>query len=130
MTAINNFEDLNIWKNARTLVRDVYSITKMESFSKDYQLIDHIRKSAVSIPSNISEGFERDGTKEFINFLSIAKGSCGELLTQLFIAFDQEYIDKNQFAILNDKLIGLSKSISGLMRYLQSCNIKGNKFKT
>jgi len=129
MAQINNFEELNIWKESRALVDLIYKLTRQPTFSKDFQFIDHIRKTAISIPSNISEGFERDGTKEFVNFLSIAKGSCGELRSQLFIALDQKYLDQEQFDNINSKVLEISKSISALMKYLQNCAYKGRKFK-
>jgi len=129
MAQINTFEDLKIWQESKELVKEVYFLTKEKTFSRDYQLIDHIRKTAISIPSNIAEGFERDGSKEFLNFLSIAKGSCGELRTQLNIALDQDYLSQEQFSKFNFKIIELSKSMGSLMKYLKSSDIKGHKFK-
>ena len=116
MAQIKNFENLNIWKDSRQLVNQIYSLTKLQSFAKDYQFIDHIRRTSISIPSNISEGFERDGTKEFMHFLFIAKGSCGELRSQLYIAFDQKYIDDQQFDDIIIRIIALTKSISSLIK--------------
>jgi four helix bundle protein len=129
MSKINCFEELTIWKESVDLVNQIYEITKERPFSRDYQLIDQIRRSVVSIPSNISEGFERDGKKEFINFLSIAKGSCGELRTQLHIAFNQKYIDEQKFNLLHNRARALSKSISALMKYLRDSDYKGHKFR-
>jgi four helix bundle protein len=129
MPQLKNFEELNIWRDSRALVDLIYKQTRQPAFSKDFQFIDHIRKTAISIPSNISEGFERDGTKEFVNFLSIAKGSCGELRSQLIIALDQKYLDQEQFDDINNKVLEISKSISALMKYLQNCDYKGRKFK-
>ena len=129
MGRINNFEELTIWKDSVDLVNQIYEVTKEKPFCRDYQLVDQIRRSVVSIPSNISEGFERDGKKEFINFLSIAKGSCGELRTQLHIAFYQEYIDEQNFNILFNQAKDLSRSISALMKYLRDIDYKGHKFK-
>jgi four helix bundle protein len=129
MAAIKNFEDMAVWKEARIMVFQIYEVTRHPSFSRDFQFIDHIRRTAISIPSNISEGFERDGNKEFTSFLSIAKGSCGELRCQLYIALDQKYLDQQQFDHIYHKLMDISKSISNLMKYLQNCNYKGRKFK-
>jgi four helix bundle protein len=83
MTKISNFEDLQIWQNARELSKVVYEITKTEPFNKDYRFRDQVRASAGSVMDNIAEGFEREGNKEFLQFLSIAKGSCGETRSQL-----------------------------------------------
>ena len=129
MAQIINFEDLTIWQESRILVDLVYKATQGASFAKDFQLVDHIRRTAISVPSNISEGFERDGTKEFVSFLSIAKGSCGELRTQLYIALDQKYLDQHQFDALVQRSIDVSKSISALIKYLKTCNYQGRKFK-
>jgi four helix bundle protein len=81
--AVKYFEDLEVWKSARTLTRKIYALTGKNAFSKDFGLCDQIRRASVSIMSNIAEGFERGGTQEFIQFLSIAKGSCGEVRCQL-----------------------------------------------
>ena len=90
MATVKKFEDLEIWQKARGVIREIYSISSVGEFSKDYGLKDQIRRSSVSIISNISEGFERDGNKEFLQFLSLAKGSCGELRAQLYVALDQQ----------------------------------------
>jgi len=92
---VKNFEDLDVWKLARELTIKIYSETKHGPFSKDFGLRDQIKRSAVSVMSNIAEGFERGGNKEFHNFLSIAKGSCGEVRCQLYIAVDQNYLHEN-----------------------------------
>ena len=86
MATIKNFEELEVWKLAMELCTEVYNLTNAELFSKDFGLKDQIRRSAVSIPSNISEGYERDGINQFIYFHAVSKGSCGELRTQLRIA--------------------------------------------
>ncbi len=84
---IKNFEDLEIWKDARALMRAIYQLTKDPKFSKDFGLRDQIQRAAVSILSNIAEGFERGGNQEFIQFLYVAKGSCGEVRSQLYVAY-------------------------------------------
>jgi four helix bundle protein len=86
---IKQFEDLEAWKKARELGNAIYKVTSDGSFSRDFVLRDQIRRAVVSISSNIAEGFERSGDGEFNRFLAIAKGSCGELRSQLYLAFDQ-----------------------------------------
>jgi four helix bundle protein len=90
---IKNFADLEIWQAARDLTKGIYTITKFAQFSKDFGLRDQMQRAAVSIMSNIAEGFERGGNQEFVQFLYIAKGACGEVRSQLYAALDQNYID-------------------------------------
>ena len=104
MAKIEKFEDIASWSSAREATKLVYSISSEGAFSRDFGPRDQIRRSAVSIMSNIAEGFERGGNKEFLNFLSIAKGSCGEARAQLYVALDQGYISAEQFENLLNKL--------------------------
>lgn len=120
MAKIENFEDLEVWKLSMELCTEIYKLTNTELFSKDFGLKDQIRRSAISIPSNISEGYERDGKNQFLYFLAIAKGSSGELRTQLKIALNLEYINEQEFNILNDKCTVTSKQLSGFIKYLKS----------
>ena len=129
MPDIKQFEDLEIWQKARELSLLIYQISSLSRFVKDYGLKDQIRRSSVSILSNISEGFERGGNKEFKQFLSYAKGSCGELRAQLYVALDQQYISNDDFKCITDKALNLSRMISGFMKYLQNSPLKGNKYK-
>ena len=99
------------------------------AFAKDFALVNQIRRSAVSILSNIAEGFERNGDKEFIQFLTIAKGSCGEARAQLYVALDQKYIVERDFLEIKNKLIDTSRMISGLINYLKQSELKGSKFR-
>ena len=108
----------------------VYEISKVGPFAKDYALRDQIRRAAVSIMSNIAEGFERGGTREFNQFLSTAKGSTGEVRSQLYVALDQNYITEKTFQELAATSKEISRMISGLMRYLRTTNMKGVKHKT
>ncbi len=129
MVKISSFEDLEIWQNARELSKVVYEITKTEPFNKDYIFRDQARASAGSVMDNIAEGFEREGNKEFLQFLSIAKGSCGETRSQLYRAFDFRYIPKDILDNLIEKTKHLSKQISNFMSYLRKSNYKGSKYK-
>ena len=115
---IERFEDVVSWQKARLLTRDVYDCSKLGEFAKDFSLRNQIRSASVSIMSNIAEGFERGGDKEFIQFLSTAKGSCGEVRSQLYVALDQGYIGSPKFDELCGMTIETSRVISGLIKYL------------
>lgn len=127
--AVKYFEDLEIWKEARSLTNAVYKITSDSAFSKDFGLRDQIRRAAVSVMSNIAEGFERGGNQELIQFLYIAKGSCGEVRSQLYVAKDQGYINDEKFNELFKSFKRLSVMISNMIAHLKSSRIKGEKFK-
>ncbi len=129
MTKIERFEDINSWKLAREATKIIYNLSSQGNFAKDFTLINQIRRSSISIMSNIAEGFERGGNKEFLQFLAIAKGSCGEARAQLYVALDQNYIDKKQFEEISSNLLETSRRISGLMKYLQQSDLRGSKFK-
>lgn len=128
MTKIERFEDLEIWQDARELCKRVFEITSKKPFCNDYRFRDQIRASAGSIMDNISEGFERGGNREFIQFLSIAKGSCGETRSQSYRAYDFKYIGKEILEELLDRTINLSKKIAGFITYLRKSTYKGTKF--
>ena len=123
------FEDLEVWKSARVLTNKIYEITRDNVFSKDYGLRDQIRRASVSIMSNIAEGYERGGNQELIQFLSIAKGSCGEVRCQLYIAGDQNYIDQNEFKPLIEQCKRISIMINNFMEHLKGSGYKGPKYK-
>ncbi len=125
---IEKFEDLEIWKSSRVLCKSLYLITIQEPFFHDYKLRDQIRTSSGSIMDNIAEGFERDGNKEFIQFLSVSKGSCGECRSQSYRAFDYQYIDQEVLNDLINKTTILSKQISSFISYLKKSEFKGTKF--
>lgn len=128
MSQIGRFEDLEAWKTARHLVSAIYTITSKGAFAKDFALRDQIRRAAVSVMSNIAEGFERGGDKEFLHFLSLAKASCGEVRSQLYAALDQEYLNAEQFKSMSDQAIQVSKLIAGFMRYLRQSSLRGSKY--
>ena len=125
---VKNFEDLEIWKDARILAREIYQLTKDSKFSKDFVLRDQIRRAAVSIMSNITEGFERGGNQEFIQFLYVAKASCGEVRSQLYVALDQSYVAPKDCDDANQSFRRLSIMISNLIDYLKRSGMKGAKY--
>ena len=129
MAHVEKFEDLGVWKLAKDVANKIYDITSLGEFSKDFVLRDQIRRAAVSIFSNIAEGFERNGNKEFINFLYIAKASCGEVRSQLIFAMDRKYISKTQYERIQKQLFTLSKQLAGFIKYLRNSNVKGARFK-
>ena len=99
---IKKFEDLKSWKKARQLTNAVYEATATGSFARDFGLKDQIRRASISILSNIAEGFERGGDREFLQFLAMAKGSCGEVRAQLYVAIDQGYLSRPLFERLSN----------------------------
>jgi four helix bundle protein len=129
MAKIERFEDMECWKKARELTKVIYEISSASKFAHDYGRRDEIRRASVSILSNIAEGFERDGNKEFIQFLSLVKGSCGEVRAQLYVAFDQQYIIREQFELFSERAIEVNRIISGLIKYLRQSEIQGRKYK-
>ncbi len=126
---IEKFEDIVAWQKARELTKDIYELTSIGKFEKDFSLKDQIRRCSISIASNIAEGFERGGNKEFIHFLYIAKGSCAELRAQLYIASDLLYINDVEFNNAYNKAIEINKLLYGFISYLKNSNLKGDKFK-
>jgi four helix bundle protein len=128
MATINDFEDLEIWQLGREICQLVWNLFETTSLGKDYELRNQMNRSSGSIMDNISEGFERNGRREFINFLSYLKGSCGELRSQLYRALDRNHISKEEFEQLKDKTIIESKKIGAFMSYLVKSDIKGSKF--
>ena len=120
MSKFNSFEEIKAWIKARELNSEIYVISNKGLFKTDYDLKSQIRRSCISISSNIAEGFERETTKEFIRFLFVAKGSAGEFRSQLYLAKDLNYIENDDFERLNVKVNEISKMISGLIKYLNS----------
>ena len=125
---IKNFEDLEIWKNARHLTREIYNLSNAPKFSKDFALRDQMRHAAVSIMSNIAEGYERGGNQEFVQYLYIAKGSCGEIRSQLYVALDQEYVERKTADSLLITLKRLSVMIKHLIDHLKRSGMRGPKY--
>ena len=111
---IDKFEDLIAWQKARELTREVYQISRRGAFGKDFGLSGQIQRASVSIMSNIAEGFERGGRSEFHQFLSIAKASCAEVRSLLYVALDVKYIAKNEFGKIMNKAEEVGKVVGGL----------------
>jgi four helix bundle protein len=128
MSSFKRFEEMEIWRRSMDLVSEVYRETNSGAFSKDFSLVNQIRRSAISIPSNISEGVKRDGNKELVNFLYIAKGSCGELRCQLHIASRLNYLQSDRFEELYNLAVEISRSINRLIKYIQESEFKGKKY--
>ena len=120
MAGINRFEEIEGWKTARHLTNVIYKLSEQSSFAKDYGLKDQIRRASVSIMSNIAEGFESRTDTQFINFLGHAKGSAGEVRSQLYIALDLKYISDEQFAAACEFADKTSRQISRFMNYLET----------
>jgi len=124
-----NFETLEVWRLARELTQHIYDVTRRPRFSRDFGLVDQIRRSSASIMSNIAEGYERGSNKELLHFLYIAKSSCGEVRSHLYIALDQGYISSEE----HNSLISLCKSISvklsNFIHAVKISNFKGGKYK-
>jgi four helix bundle protein len=113
-----SFEEINSWQRARALNKKIYLVTENDTFKKDFDLARQIRRSSVSISSNIAEGFERNTDKEFVHFLYIAKGSAGEVRSQLYLAMDLNYLGQELFSELVAEVSEISKLLSGFIKYL------------
>jgi len=122
------FEDLEIWQLARELCKYVFAVTSQEPFFSDFRFRDQIRAAAGSVMDSISEGFERGGNREFIQFLFISKSSCGEVRSQSYRAFDQNYITEEQFNELLSRTLTLSKKTANFIKSLRNSEFKGSKF--
>jgi len=129
MATIRKFEDLDIWQMARDICRQIKTYVEKEKFSKDFTLKDQIKRSSGSSIDNIAEGFERDGNKEFIQFLSIAKGSIGETRSQMYRAYDYGYISKEECELTVQECIKLSQKTGSFITYLKNSELKGLKFR-
>lgn len=114
MGKIERFEDLIAWQKARILTKEIYQITRRPQFVKDFGLCGQIQRASVSVMSNIAEGFERGGRAEFHQFLVVAKASCAEVRSLLYVALDIDYINQEDFTKLNDLALELSRIIGGL----------------
>ena len=129
MAAVRDFEELAIFQKARELSKKIYPFTNREGFKSDYRFVQQIRAAAGSIMDNIAEGFERTGNKEFLNFLYIAKGSCGEVRSQLIRANDIGYLTPEEYEELYSDCRKLSASIMNFIKEIKTSDLTGAKFK-
>lgn len=125
---VQRFEDLEIWKEAREISALIKELTRKPDFSKDFKFASQITSSSGSTMDNIAEGFDRDGNKEFFQFLSIAKGSNSETRSQAYRAFDYKYIDEVELKEILTRTEKLKAKINSLMLYLKNSDRKGNKY--
>jgi four helix bundle protein len=128
MARIEKFEDIEAWRASRELSRLIYEASRREPFCRDFALTNQIRGASISVLSNIWEGFEPGGNKEFLQFLAVAKGSCGEVRAQLHAALDQNYIESEMFRKISDKASETSRLIAGFIKYLQQSELRGHRF--
>lgn len=129
MATIQRFEDLEVWKKGREISVIVFKLTKSAEFSRDFSLKDQIMRSSGSVMDNIAEGFDRGGNKEFINFLTISKGSLAEVQSQTYRAYDFGYISLDDFNELIKETTSLSERIGKFISYLKNSDMKGTNFK-
>jgi len=129
MSAVRDFEELAIFQKARDLSKNIYPITQRGEFKYDTRFVQQIRAAAGSIMDNIAEGFERTGNKEFLNFLYIAKGSCGEVRSQLIRANDLGYLTKEEYDELYTECRKLSAGIMNFIKEIRTSEFAGAKFK-
>ena len=130
MASVRDFEELAIFQKARELSKRIYQITQRGVFKNDFRLVQQIRAAAGSIMDNIAEGFERTGNKEFLNFLYIAKGSCGEVRSQLIRANDVGYLSPEEYVELYSECRKLSAGIMNFIKEIKASDITGAKYKT
>lgn len=129
MATIERFEDLECWKAARKLRQAAYRFTRTRAFATDYALVNQIRRAAQSVTANIAEGFEREGNREFVQFLSQAKGSVGEVKDELYTALDEGYITQSDFDSTYALAEDTTRLLGGFMSYLRRAEATGSKFK-
>lgn len=129
MSTVKKFEDLECWKKSRDLCNKIFLLAQNSPFCNDYSLKDQILRSSGSVMDNIAEGYERGGNREIIQYLYIAKSSCGEVRSQLHRALDRSYLKQLEFDELYSLAEEISRIIYGFINYLKNSEIKGQKFK-
>lgn len=128
MAVVRDFEELSVFQKARELSQKIYPITQRGEFKNDFRFVQQIRAAAGSIMDNIAEGFERSGNKEFINFLFIAKGSCGEVRSQLIRANDVGYLSQEEYDEIYNDCRKLSASIRNFIKEIKGSEMVGAKY--
>lgn len=128
MATYTKFEELPIWQEARLLNKEIIAIAKRPALNKEFRFCSQMKSAAGSIMDNIAEGFERDSNLEFINHLSYAKGSIGEVRSQLYRSLDESFINEEEQRMLNERYTVLASNIAKLIQYLNQCEIRGLKF--
>ncbi|MCZ7609880.1 MAG: four helix bundle protein [Ignavibacterium sp.] len=121
---INSFEDLQVWKDSRILVKSIYQLTADGKFNKDFGLREQIQRASVSIMNNIAEGFERNNNKDYIKFLGYSKGSAGEVRSMLYVATDLGYVSDERFNSLHQLSVNIITQISNFIKYLKTSSLK------
>ncbi len=119
MAKIKQFEELDIWKEATSIAIEIYAASEQGKLKSDFGMKDQIRRAAMSISDNIAEGFEYENNTQFVRYLMYSKGSAGELRNKLYVLYRAEFIDKEFYGSMYNRLIELSKQISGFIKYLK-----------
>jgi four helix bundle protein len=130
MVEIRRIEDLRVWQSAREVCREIYAFTRKDEFDKDFRFVQQIRSAAGSIMDNIAEGFGRGGNKEFLQFLTIARGSSQEVLSQLYRAYDVGYITESELDSVKQKINLTCVMIHNLIESIKKSEMKGSKYNT
>jgi len=128
MERTGRFEDFKVYSDSRALVSDVFRVTRSYPVNREHVLVNQIKRAVLSISSNIAEGFERDGNKEFRQYLAIAKGSVGELRSHFHTVYDLGFLDEKSYGEIIEKSLEISRQLSGLMRYLKNASVTGRKY--
>jgi four helix bundle protein len=123
----DRFEEIKVWQESRILTKLIYQHTQSHTFCKDFGLKDQIQRAAVSVQTNIAEGFERNNNREFIRFLMYSKASCAEVRSLLYVAFDIGYLNEMEFKSLYDKSINIITQLSNFIKYLKELIDKNEK---
>lgn len=129
MATITKIEDLLIWQEARVLVKGIFVLTSKEKFSKEFSLKDQIKRSAISVMSNIAEGHGRGGNKEFVHFLFIANGSLSEVKSQLYISFDFNLLNEQELNKFLADIFKIENMIKALVKKMKESEFTGTKFR-
>ena len=129
MSSVRNFEEMELWQSSRELCNDIFQLAEREYYRRDWGLRQQMLDSSGSVMDNIAEGFERNGNKEFIQFLFIAKGSLGELRSQLIRSFDRKYLTNSELVSYRDKIKNIGSKLWNFISYLKSSEMKGIKYK-